>query len=190
MADERAWPNAPAHGIDQTVWATTCRRCWSSAATCYYFYSRLVEQMHLVFFDKGIVGGEFNFSGPRPSRLADYLEQKVPSFHRISLDILLNRDSTEQLAHLQAVRLIDLRLRKDYVDVVADADESIPGAIRSTLDGMEAGTVELLIRPPRRHSLTARALQSVRSLAANARTNEGAEKFRFAAETIGRMKLP
>ena len=83
----------------------------------------LVEQTHLVFFDKGIVGGEFNFYGPRPSRLADYLEQKVPHFPRISLDILLNRDSTEQLAHLRDVRLIDLRLRKDYVDVLADADE-------------------------------------------------------------------
>src|SRR5207237_6553911 len=34
----------------------------------------LVEQTHLVFFARGVVGAEFNFYGPRPSRLADYLE--------------------------------------------------------------------------------------------------------------------
>lgn len=154
----------------------------------------LVEQTHLVFFEKGIVGAEFNFYGPRPQRLADYLQEKLPAFPAISLDVLLNRDATEQIKHLRDVRLIDLKLRKDYVDVLSEANESIPGALRAVLDGVEAGTIEVVIRPPARHSLAQSALGIIRSLGGNSRVHEGAERFRVRGvddrtDEVGTMDL-
>jgi len=38
-------------------------------------FEGLVEPVHVVFFRGGLVGVEFNFYGPRPSRLGYYLQK-------------------------------------------------------------------------------------------------------------------
>ncbi len=51
----------------------------------------IVEQTHVVFFDDGIVGVEFNFHGPRINRLGRYLYVRFPhDLPKINFDIILN----------------------------------------------------------------------------------------------------
>src|SRR5205823_14209902 len=70
----------------------------------------LVEQTHMVFFDDGIIGAEFNFYGPRPKRLIGFLREKCPDVPPFQLDMLLNFDAAEQVKNLEDIRLIQLRV--------------------------------------------------------------------------------
>ena len=70
----------------------------------------LLETVHVVFFPNNIVGAEFNFYGPRLSRLENYLHFKsngaVPfaTFYP-----LVRGDAAQQLNQLQEIRVLDFR---------------------------------------------------------------------------------
>jgi len=70
----------------------------------------IYEVSHLCIFPDGIVGMEFNFYGPRPSRLAPYLRRAVgedcPEF---TLEALLRQDVAAVLSRQKAVRKLDLK---------------------------------------------------------------------------------
>lgn len=141
----------------------------------------LVEQTHVVFLPNNIVGAEFNFYGPRLSRLAWYLEEKFPDdLPPVTFDLLLREDVQEQLAHLADVRLVQLRLHRSFFDLARQADQSLFDAFRAAGAASDASTVEVVLRHGRysRESLPERVLNWVRVLAKEPRTREGAEVFK------------
>jgi hypothetical protein len=130
----------------------------------------LVEQIHIVFFPDGLVGSEFNFYGPRISHLGSYLAEKspVPGMH-FAFEHLLRQDVAEQLARLEDIRLLDLRIRSSYANVIAEADHDLGSAFKAAQRASEADEVGLVLRPRpySRGSLAIRLLDTVRRVSKN-----------------------
>ncbi len=93
----------------------------------------LAEITHLTFFPSNILGAVFNFYGPRPTRLANYLKSKVPGTPAdLTIEPLIKTDVAEELERFETLRLVDLRIRPSYVSVVEEADESLGAAFDAT----------------------------------------------------------
>ena len=94
----------------------------------------IYEVSHLCIFPDGIAGIEFNFYGPRPSRLAQYLRRAVgedcPEF---TLEALLRQDVAAVLSCKKAVRKLDLSVRRPYINVIEEANASLGSALRACL---------------------------------------------------------
>ena len=129
----------------------------------------LAEQVHVIFFPQAIVGAEFNFYGPRVTRLAAYLRAKVPNLpERLEFQPLLRPDVAAQLEHLRDVRLLRLRIHASYAARVAEADRSLGAAFRAAQRAGGGEEIEIVIRPRAysRGTLAGRLLGVVRRLVA------------------------
>jgi len=108
----------------------------------------LVEQIHVVFFPNGIVGTDFNFYGPRLSKLSAYLAKKargvVPP---VVFEALLRQDVAEQLRQLSNVKLFQLKIRKSYVQRIASVDQSLGEAFRAAAAVCDAEAIEVTLAP-------------------------------------------
>jgi hypothetical protein len=149
--------------------------------------SGLVEMIHVMFFPGNIVGADFNFYGPRLSRLGIYLHSKsnkmVPlsSFHP-----LLRRDVTEQLNHLTEIRFFNLRIIKSYIDFVHQADQSLGDAFianAQVLDG-HAEEFEIILRPSKtgRYSALKRLIGPIRTLVCGSDLRDSAKCFQVSGK--------
>jgi hypothetical protein len=131
--------------------------------------SGLVEQVHVIFFPDAIVGAEFNFYGPRITRLAPYLQAKAGDLcPPLSFQPLLRQDVADQLEHLRDVRLLRLRIHAAYAARVAEADRDLGAAFRAAERASAGEEIEITIRPRpySRQPLARRLLRAVRRLAA------------------------
>ncbi len=108
----------------------------------------LYEASHLCMFPDGIVGVEFNFYGPRPSRLAPYLRRAIgqgcPEF---ALEALLRQDVADVLLHKKAVRKLDLLIRRPYIAIIEDANANLGAALRAAETASQADCVGLDLEP-------------------------------------------
>ena len=130
--------------------------------------SGLAEQIHVVFFPNNIVGSEFNFYGPRMSRLAEYLAVRVNVNNpRASFDPLIRQDVLQQLARLQDVRVLQMRIKGSYVNTLRQLDQDLGSAFEAAQRATEADEVELMLRmtPYSRQALSQRMMGFVRRLA-------------------------
>jgi hypothetical protein len=143
----------------------------------------LLEPVHVVFFSDNIVGADFNFYGPRLSRLGFYLRLKsdnaVPlaSFHP-----LLRHDIAEQLDHLTELRLFDLKIKGTYISAIRNADASLADTFLScarVLDG-NAQDIELVLRPSKefRKNALQRLIAPLKALVRISDLRENAGRFR------------
>lgn len=109
----------------------------------------LVEPIHIVFFPENVVGVDFNFYGPRLSRLGQYLQAKCGDYgpRGIWFSPLLRNDVVAQLDHLGDIRLFDLKIRTTYVDSVRQADEDLGAAFDAARRVGNTGEIEVVIRP-------------------------------------------
>ncbi|MDD2468055.1 MAG: hypothetical protein PHI97_29100 [Desulfobulbus sp.] len=127
----------------------------------------LVEPVHVVFFPDNIVGVDFNFHGPRLSRLGYYLNIKggKQNFNG-TFDPLLRNDVVSQLDRLGDIRLFDLKIRSSYAAQVKQADEDLGAAFESALRVGDADDLEIIIRPAKmgRTSMMERLINIAKSL--------------------------
>jgi hypothetical protein len=139
----------------------------------------LVEETHVLFFENGIIGAEFNFYGPRVGRLVSFIQSKCPGLPRFSTEMLLNDDAAAEVRRLTDLRLVRLRLGRSYVDLLEQAGQSVADSIGAMLDHTEGRSLEIVIKPERgrNRTLSQRALGWVQSIAGMPRTKEGAETF-------------
>lgn len=148
----------------------------------------LLEPVHVVFFGENIVGADFNFYGPRLSRLGYYMRAKSGgNGPLLQFMPLLNRDIADQLNRLNDIALFDLRIKAAYVETVRQADESLGEAFAANariLDG-DAEDIQLVLRPERgqRQGAFRRLLQPIRSLVGVRDFRENTERF----QVRGRM---
>jgi hypothetical protein len=156
----------------------------------------LLEPVHVVFFTDNIVGADFNFYGPRLSRLGYYLRTKsnnaVPlaSFHP-----LLRGDVAAQLDHLTDIRLFDLRVNASYVNTIRQANQSLGDAFAANARVLEgdAEELELILRPSKAGRLSARQrlLGSLKALVRGRDLRENADRFQVKGkhDETGRVEL-
>ena len=131
-----------------------------------------------MLFPDDIVGAEFNFYGPRLPRLGRYLEEKVNCDH-LSFHGLLRQDVLDQLNTLEAVRIIQLQVHKNYAATVETASHDLGAAMRGALEVTGAEEVELTLKPARhsRSFLSDDVLPLVKRLARRNDLREGAGRF-------------
>lgn len=144
----------------------------------------LAEQIHVVFFPKEIVGVDFNFYGPRLSRLGGYLAEKgcLPV---LSFEPLLNNDVLRSVQRLEEVTMLQLRIRAPFADVIAKRSRSLGAAFRAAANAGDADVVEVVLRPApwSKGHLADRLVRVVRSLAGDTSVREQALSFKLRGRT-------
>lgn len=141
----------------------------------------ICEVSHLCIFADGIVGIEFNFYGPRPSRLAPYLRRAVggdcPEF---KLEALLRQDVAAVLRRKKAVRKLDLNVRRPYIEVVEQANASLGSALRAAEVASQADCVGVYLEPEpyQRRNLDSGILRLLQRLAPRADLRENARTLK------------
>ena len=140
----------------------------------------LYEASHVMCFPKNIVGVEFNFYGPRPSRLPRYLQTVVgagcPTF---TLDPLLREDVSAQLRQLKRIRKLDLKVRASYTERVQQANQTLGRALAACREVGDSDVVQIVLQPAphERGWLANKALTAVRALARRSDLRENALTF-------------
>jgi hypothetical protein len=141
----------------------------------------ICEVSHLSIFPDGIIGIEFNFYGPRPSRLAPYLRRSVgdgcPEF---KLEALLRQDVAALLQRKKAVRKLDLNVRRPYIEVIEQANASLGAALRAAETASHADCVGVYLEPEpyQRRNLDDGILGLLRQLAPRADLRENARTLK------------
>lgn len=141
--------------------------------------SGLAEQIHIVFYPNMIVGADFNFYGPRVSRLKSYFAMKAPAAPRFDVHPLLRLDVSEQLRGLRDIRMLDLKITPSFAETVAQADQSLGAAFRAAAEAGQPDVIELVLRSRARSAsgLGQNVLAFVRRLGARQDVREGALRF-------------
>lgn len=127
----------------------------------------LAESTHVVFFPERIVGAEFNFYGPRLSRLGTYLAERAgPHCPPLTFQPLLRQDVVRQIDRLQEVRLLQLRIRPSYATTLGQADRDLGAAFEAAARVGDAEELEIVLRPRAhsRRSLGQRIIGTIRAL--------------------------
>lgn len=142
----------------------------------------LLEPVHVVFFDDNIAGADFNFYGPRISRLGYYLRLKSGANGQILQFLpLLRHDIAAQLNRLDEIKLFDLRIRAAYAATVRQADVSLGEAFEANARVLagDAEDIQLVLRPGRnqRRGALQHLLQPMRNLIGRRDFRENAERF-------------
>jgi len=141
----------------------------------------IYEVSHLCIFPDGIVGMEFNFYGPRSSRLAPYLRRTVggdcPEF---ALEALLRQDVADLLSRKKAVRKLDLSVRQPYIAVIEQANASLGSALRAAETASQADCVGVYLEPEpyQRRNLDGGILDMLRQLVRRSDLRENARTLR------------
>jgi hypothetical protein len=156
----------------------------------------LLEPVHVMFFADNIVGADFNFYGPRLSRLGYYLRIKSGNVVPLALfHPLLRLDVAEQLEHLTEIRLFDLKVKGSYVETVRQADASLGDAFAANarvLDG-DVDELELVLRPSKeaRQGALQRLMLPLRRLVHAPELREYASRFQVRGkhDETGRVEV-
>lgn len=92
----------------------------------------LIDLSHVVIFDNGYVAAEWNPEGPKLAALGAYLFEKgrlntVPRFLS-----LVERDIVDVVRRLDSVRVLEIDLPPDAIELAREADENLAAAIKAT----------------------------------------------------------
>jgi len=141
----------------------------------------LYEPIHIQVLPDNIVGVEFNFYGPRPSRLGSYLRRVTGDDKiRFTLDPLLRQDVLAQLNRLEEIRVLDLAIRPSYASMVREANRDLGAAFAAAARVGQSQLVRLTLSPePHHRGFLSRAVRAAtRSLAGRADIRENAQTFK------------
>src|SRR5438105_527667 len=92
----------------------------------------LAEVTHVVFLSDRFLGVEYNYHGPRASALAYYLEKLAPSSPTpLRARPLIRPDVMQALDKAGELKLVDIRARRSYINILAAVDDNLGNAFRS-----------------------------------------------------------
>jgi hypothetical protein len=142
--------------------------------------SGLSEVCHIIWFPDNYLGAEFNFYGPRISRLHTYLTLKAkPPYSAEGFELLIKKDALEELNRLDELRVFSTRVHRSYTDLFAQANKSLSDALTAQMDAIDADEIELTLKVARktRHPLAASLFRGLRRLARRADLHEKVDKL-------------
>lgn len=117
--------------------------------------SGLAEITHMMFFPANILGAVFNFYGPRPTSFAAYVRAKVPDTPpELKIEPLIRADISQQLNRFETLRMLQLKIRPSYSQIVEQANDSLGSAFTAAAAavGDELKEVEIVLRAGRKKS--------------------------------------
>ncbi|WP_125960790.1 MULTISPECIES: hypothetical protein [Sphingomonas] len=89
----------------------------------------LIDLGHLIIFEDGHVAAEWNPDGPKLQRLSSYLFERGGLADSIKFRNLFERDIVEVVALLNNVRVLDISIPADAVQLAREADKGLGDAI-------------------------------------------------------------
>lgn len=108
----------------------------------------LSEGVHVVFFPNNVAGADFNFYGPRMSRLAMYLRIKAADHAPLlTFEPLLRKGVEEQIRRMPGLSFFSFRVKKAYAEELRSMDASLGAALDATLNLGSADEIEIVLRP-------------------------------------------
>jgi hypothetical protein len=112
----------------------------------------LVERTHIVFLGDNIVGCDFNFYGPRISRLSYYLGIKafgiVPPM--LEFNPILRTDVYSQLLAFKYLKSFNLTVLAPYSEKIKDIDKNLWRALTACQKVSDGDIVELILTASKR----------------------------------------
>jgi len=152
----------------------------------------LHEGIHAIVFDNGIVGIEYNFYGPRPSRIPAYIQYALPESLSFTLEPILRNDVLQRLSKQKEIRVVELQIRRGYADQVALAHEDLGAAFAQLANASDAEVLGIVLRPElnARTPLAKKAKKQLKRLARLAGLRENAVSFKVRGlnEETGRVE--
>lgn len=142
--------------------------------------SGIAEQTHVVFFPDNLVGAEFNFYGPRMSRLAAYMMAKAEALcPELHFEVLLRQDVAQRLKRLEDIRLFDLKIRSSFIDTVTAADDDLGSCFKAAAKAGKADELQVILRPAPRSKkpLASKLLSAVKGLFKSHELQQEASRF-------------
>lgn len=140
----------------------------------------LADMTHVVLFPNNIAGADFNFYGPRLSRLEEYFAVKADGVTPpLTFDTLLNPNVAQRLNDLGELRLFNFRIRRSDVEVLEQRHQSIFRAFRALREVGTAEELEVILRPRKngRNPIGEEPLLLARELANDDESRNSATKF-------------
>jgi hypothetical protein len=112
-------------------------------------HSGIVEQIHIVFFDDNVIGFDFNYYGPRVTKIGYYFYEKAKDLcpKTLLIEPLINKDVSQQLEKLKTIRLFQLRIKSSYADQISKADASLGDAFKAAKTVGDSEEIEIVLRP-------------------------------------------
>lgn len=106
----------------------------------------LLELCHIIIYENGFVAAEFNFEGPRISRLAEYIFEKRQQLEeKITFLPLFEKNILKLVQGMATIRLLELKGVPSAASLLSAADQSLGGAFNAMvqLGGTETVALEL-----------------------------------------------
>jgi hypothetical protein len=137
----------------------------------------LGEKTHVMFFGE-YVAADFNFYGPRATKLSEYFGIKAKGIgSQIRLDHLIRGEALEDLRRLSGIVVARFKFRQSALHLVEQADASLAAAFRATLQVSDSDELEVVLRTKKRKFLSTEIFRSIRKLARTKGTYEEFEKL-------------
>lgn len=113
----------------------------------------IAEIIHILFLPNNVVGADFNFSGPRPTKLRDYVQDRFPNgCGSFCMAPIVDRSELERLARIERVKTLEITLSGH---TLANLPERQDGNYIQTLRRLpamgEAGAVTVIWKPEHRN---------------------------------------
>jgi len=89
----------------------------------------LIDLGHLIVFEDGHVAAEWNPEGPKLQRLTPYLVEKGGLTENVKFRNLFQRDIVDVVSKLRSVRILDIDLPPDAVELAREADDNLADAV-------------------------------------------------------------
>lgn len=85
----------------------------------------LLEPIHFVIFSDNIIGIEFNFYGPRPTSIRQYLLRKADAFiDEVTLTPIIRHDLSQLIERIGEVRVFSFKAHRDMTTRIRQLDEA------------------------------------------------------------------
>ncbi len=147
----------------------------------------LAEITHFIYFsDQQIIGVEFNFYGPRPTRIADYLAEKARGdIDSIELTPILRLDFEERINRIGQITFMEIEVSRNAVQVVRDLNESLGRAFQAASEASDAEVLQIILKKKKYARDGFRfdfLLDKFRQVFGNAEMREAFNKFKIRAQ--------
>jgi hypothetical protein len=93
----------------------------------------LIDVCHIIIFDDGYVAAELNHDGPRLAKLGLYLFEKGNNLPSAPVFLpLFERDIVEVIAGLDNIRVLEVDVPPDSVELLREADDNLAAAVEAS----------------------------------------------------------
>ena len=126
----------------------------------------LLDPIHVRLFPNNIMGVEFNYDGPRASRLRSFLREKLPdAYETFDMQPIYDRDALERLGRMDEIGLFHFQVDRSALDLRVKERNFFRGLLASA-EQTDMSVIEIVARVANRseHPDTAVVKDEIREL--------------------------